>query len=167
MAITNLIPWKREKKVPVKREQEYPLETLQHDMNQLFDEFFGRRFGMAPFGWFDEAWQGFSPRVDVVESEKDIQITAELPGLDDEDINITVSNNVLTLSGEKKEEKEDKGENYYRMERSYGSFHRSVQLPCEVNSDKAEATFKKGILNITLPKVIEGRESKKITIKAQ
>ena len=75
---------------------------------------------------------------------------------------------MLTIKGEKKEEKEDKGKNYYRVERSYGSFQRSIPLPCEVETDKVEATFKKGVLNISLPKTAEAqKQRKKITVKAR
>jgi len=167
MALTNLIPWKRERKVPVKREESHPIETFQRDMNRFFDEFFTRGFGLTPFDRFDEGFEGFSPHVDVVEGDKDITIAAELPGMDEKDIEVSLSQGVLTISGEKKEEKEDKGKNYYRMERSYGSFRRSVALPCEVNADKVAATYKQGVLTITLPKITEGRERKKIAITAK
>ncbi len=165
MAITDLIPWKREERaVPVRREEEHPIQALQRDMNRLFDEFF-REFGLAPFRPFEERWDVFSPRIDMVEGDKEIKVSAELPGMDEKDIDISLSHDVLTIRGEKKEEEEYRGKNYYRMERSYGSFQRSIPLPCEVDDDKAEAIFKRGVLTITLPKAAEAQSRKKITVK--
>jgi HSP20 family protein len=165
MSITDLIPWRREeRKVPVKREEERSVLSFQQEMNRLFDEFFGG-WGLAPFREFTEPWDAFSPRVDVVEGDKEITVSAELPGIDEKEIDVSLSHGVLTISGEKQEKKEDKGKNYYRMERSYGSFRRSVPLPSEVDEDKAEATFKKGVLTITLPKTAEVQARKRISIK--
>lgn len=167
MAITDLVPWKRgEKKVAVEREEEHPLQTLQQDMDRLFDEFFSG-FGLRPFGVFREQMGAFTPQVDVVEGDKEIKVSAELPGLDEKDIQVTLSHNLLTISGEKKEEKEDKGKNYYRMERSYGSFRRSIPLPREIDADKVEAAFKKGVLTITLPKTAATQDRKKIAVKTR
>ncbi len=167
MAITDLIPWKREEqRVPVRREESYPLQSLQQEMNRLFDEFFNR-LNLTPFRMLEEQWDVFSPRVNVVENDKQVKVSAELPGLDEKDIDVSLSNNVLTISGEKKEETEDRGKNYYCMERSYGSFRRSIPLPCEVDSDKADATFKNGVLTITLPKTAEAQRRKKIAVKAR
>ncbi len=167
MAITDLIPWRwGEKKVPVKREEQEPVYQLQRNINSLFDEFFNSfgNFGLAPFEAFGESFGAFSPRVDVSESDKEINVSAELPGLDENDIEVSLAHNVLTISGKKKEEKEDKGKNYYRMERSYGSFRRSIPLSAEVEADKVDAKFKKGVLTVTLPKTAQ-TQSKKITVK--
>jgi HSP20 family protein len=165
MSITDLIPWRREeRKVPVKREEERSVLSFQQEMNRLFDEFFGG-WGPAPFREFAEPWDAFSPRVDVVEGDKEITVSAELPGMDEKEIDVSLSHGVLTISGEKREKKEDKGKNYYRMERSYGSFRRSVPLPSEVDENRAEATFKKGILTITLPKTAEAQVRKRISIR--
>lgn len=165
MAITDLIPWKRdEKKVPVKRDEYDPFYSLQRNMNRLFDDFFDSS-DLTPFN-FGESFSAFSPSVDVSESDQEIKVAAELPGLDEKDIEVSLAHNVLTISGEKKEETEDKGKNYYRMERSYGSFQRSIPLPVEVESDKVEATFKKGILTINLPKTAEAqKQAKRISVK--
>jgi HSP20 family protein len=166
MSITDLIPWRRdERRVPVRREEERSLLSFQQEMNRLFGHFLGG-WGMAPFRGLEESWDAFSPRVDVVEGDKAVTVSAELPGLDEKEIDVSLSHGVLTISGEKREEKEDKGKNYYRMERSYGSFQRSIPLPSEVDEDKAEATFKKGVLTITLPKTAEARDRKRISIKA-
>jgi HSP20 family protein len=165
MPISDLIPWKREKQVPVRREEENPLWAFRREMDRLFDDFFGAWGGraLAPFG---EGWGAFSPQVDVAEMEDEIKVSAELPGLDNEDIDVSLSDDVLTISGEKKEEKEEKGKNYYRSERSYGAFRRDIPLPSQVDADKVDAVFQKGVLTITLPKTAEAK-AKKVTVKAQ
>jgi HSP20 family protein len=165
MSITDLIPWRREgRKVPVRREEERSPFAFQQEMNRLFDEFF-RGWGLAPLRGFDEPWDAFSPRVNVVESDKEVTVSAELPGMDEKEIDVSLSHGVLTISGEKREEKEDKGKNYYRMERSYGSFQRSIPLSSEVDESRAEATFNKGVLTITLPKTAEAQARKRIPIR--
>ncbi len=163
MALTDLVPWKwGEKNVPVKREEADPFDALHREIDRLFDDFMGRGFDLARFGdFFTDRSSAFNPRVDVTENEKEIKIAAELPGLDEKDIEVSLSGDLLTISGEKKAEKEDKRENYYRMERSYGSFQRSVALPVEVDAEKVEATFKNGVLQITLPKLHPEQEVKK------
>jgi HSP20 family protein len=171
MPITDLIPWK--KKEPVQQEEEsaleraeHPLLSFQQEMNRLFDDFFGRS-ALEPFGAFREGWDMFSPRVDVAETDKEIVVSAELPGLDGEDIDISLSQGVLTITGEKKQEQEKQGRNYYHVERSFGSFQRSVPLPAEVDTTKVEAVFRKGVLTITLPKVRGAKARKRIAIKTR
>lgn len=167
MAIRDLIPWNRndEKKLTVQRETQDPFYELQRNMNRLFDDFFGD-FDMSRFGDFGSRFGAFQPQVDVSETDQEITVAAELPGLEEKDIEVSLDKGVLTISGEKKEEKEDKGKNYYRMERSYGSFRRSLPLPAEVVEDQVEATFKNGVLNIRLPKSPEAQKpGKRITVK--
>lgn len=167
MALTDLVPWKwGEKNVPVKREEADPFYSLHREIDRLFDDFMGRGFGLTRFGDFTDRFSAFNPQVDVTENDKEIKVAAELPGLDEKDIEVSLSGDMLTISGEKKAEKEDKRENYYRMERSYGSFQRSVALPVEVDTEKVEATFKNGVLQVTLPKLHPGQETrKKISVK--
>ncbi|PYV90953.1 MAG: hypothetical protein DMG05_08590 [Acidobacteria bacterium] len=106
--------------------------------------------------------RSFTPRVDISESDKEFQVTAELPGMDEKNLDISLANSVLTLKGEKKE---DKRKDYYRMERSYGMFRRTI--PEGVDLEKVEAFFRKGVLTVTLPKTVEAqKERKKIPIKA-
>jgi len=171
MPITDLIPWK--KKEPAQQENErsiqapdQPFLTFQEEMNRLFDDFFGRS-ALEPFGAFRQGWDAFSPRVDVAETDSEIVVSAELPGLDDEDIEVSLARGLLTISGEKKQEKEKKGRNYYRVERSYGSFQRSVALPSEVDTDKVDAAFQKGVLTITLPKKGGEKARKRISVKTR
>jgi HSP20 family protein len=106
--------------------------------------------------------------VNVTEREKEFEVTAELPGMAENDIDISLSRDVLTLKGEKKQETEDKGDNYYRMERSYGKFSRVIPLPADaVDNDNVEATFKNGVLTIILPKLEEAQQiSRRITVNA-
>ena len=107
------------------------------------------------------------PAVDIAETDKAYEITAELPGMDEKNIEVKFADGVLTIKGEKKEEKEEKKKDYYLSERSYGSFQRSFQVPDGVDTDKIEATFKKGVLTVTLPKSAEAQKAaKKIDVKA-
>jgi len=163
MAITDLVPWKRgAKNVLVRREEEVPFYSLEREVNRLFDDFFGSGFGLTPFNG------GFNPQVDMTENDQEIKVAAELPGLTEKDVEVSLANDMLTISGEKKAEKEDKGENYYRLERSYGSFQRTIPLPTEIEADKVDATFKNGVLQITLPKLHPGDGvKKKISIKTK
>jgi HSP20 family protein len=132
-------------------EYDHPFYSLQRGMNSLFDDFF-RGFEVTPRGFYGRGQMGFAPSVDVKENEKEVIIMAELPGVDEKEIEVTVANDTVTIKGEKKEEKEDKGKNYYYMERSYGFFNRVIPLAVEAESGKAEASFKNGVLSITIPK---------------
>lgn len=168
MAITDLIPWKKEEtRVPVRRSrEEEPFLDLKRGVDRLYDDFFSRPFGLWPF--FDEP--GFmgnlAPHIDMSESDKEITISAELPGMEPEDIHVTLDRNTLTISGEKRAEKEEQGKRFYRLERSYGSFYRSIPLPDEVDEDKIDATFRRGVLKIKLPKTAQAQKrSKRITVK--
>jgi HSP20 family protein len=145
---------------PFRREEEYPFSSLQREINRLLDEFF-REANVPSFEFPEEGPGVYVPRVDVTEDEKAIKITAELPGMEEKDINVSVSRDAVTITGEKREEKEEEDKGYYRMERRYGSVRRTVPLPFEVEIDKAQATFKNGILTIELPKSPESRGSVK------
>jgi len=149
-----------------RRDWEYPFASFQREMNKLFDDFFGG-FELSPWAPVERRLTAaFTPHVDVSETDKEIKVSAELPGMDEKDIDVSLTRDTLTIKGEKKEEKEDKGKDYYRMERSYGSFTRSVPLPVEVDTDKVQASFKKGVLEITLPKTARAiQETKKIPVK--
>ncbi len=143
---------------------DHPVDLFRDEMNRLFDSFF-RGFDVEPFGGRGAA---FSPKVDVVETEKQFMVTAELPGIDEKNIDVSIGRDSVTIKGEKKIEKEDKGKDYYRMERSYGSFSRTIPLPVEIETEKVDAEFKKGVLTVTLPKSAKAVKAvKKITVKAQ
>jgi len=172
----NLIPWNWGKKnLPIGKEDcdssphEFsPYFSLQHDMNRVFDNFF-RSFETGMMSPFSDMSEGpFQPRVEVKESANDLRVSVELPGIDDKDIDVTITGDALTISGEKREEKEQNTRGYYRMERSYGSFHRRIPFPCAIDKDKTEATFKKGVLNVILPKTADAKQQvKKIDIKRE
>ena len=110
--------------------------------------------------------RAFVPRVDIKENKTNYKITAELPGMEKDDVKVEVKDRVLTIEGEKKEEKEEKEDNYYRVERSYGSFHRSFSLPEDITEDKIKAAFKNGVLTLTIPRSKEEQKAKQIDITA-
>jgi len=140
------------------------LTGVREEMSRLFDDFFT--------GWprperGRELLEGeWAPSTDVAETEEDVVVTAELPGVKQEDVDIIITNDILTLKGEKKEEKEVRKENYHRVERCYGSFRRSVSLPTGVQGDKARASYKDGVLQVTIPKA-EGAKPKQIKINIE
>ena len=150
------------KQVPVKHDDDSPYTELRHDIDSLFDAFSSG----FDTDFFRRGRGVFTPKADVREGEKDIRISIELPGMDEKDLDVSLSRDMLTIKGEKKEEQEDKGKDYYRLERLYGSFSRTIPLPVEVESDKIEAYFKKGVLLITLPKSAKAAAgAKRISIK--
>jgi HSP20 family protein len=170
-------------KLPIKTEGETagrsaaewrPLANLRREIDRLFDDFgFGvtRRpgapsvFDVEPF-WRGELSFGKAPAVDIAEKEKEYEITAELPGLDESNVEVNFADGLLTIRGEKQEEKEEKKKDYYLSERRFGSFQRSFQVPDGVDADKITATFKNGVLTLSLPKSPEARKKeKKIAIK--
>ena len=142
------------------------LTRWEREMDRMMEDFFGRR--MRP--WWPERWfraepmEIGAPVIDLYEEKDDIVVKAELPGMDKDDIEVNISNSQLTLKGQKKKEKEVKEENYYRCERSYGSFVRTLELPKDVHADKIKASFKNGILEVRLPKT-EQAKTKEIKVK--
>jgi HSP20 family protein len=160
MAFRDLIPWSRQENrlpVPVDAERDrndHPLFSLHREVNRLFDDVF-RGVGTPAFGSFDRiaGW----PSLELGETDKDIRVTAELPGLDEKDVEIIVEDGVLTLRGEKRAEVDDKDRGY--SERSYGRFERRIGLPKTIDRDKATATFRNGILTVTLPKTAAANEN--------
>jgi HSP20 family protein len=141
------------------------LTSWERDMDRMMDDFVGRR--MRP--WWPERWlRGDSeittPALDVYEEKDEIVVKAELPGMDKNDIEVNISDSELTLKGEKKKEDKIEEDDYYRCERSYGAFIRSVELPTGVQADKVKASFKNGILEIRMPKTEEAK-TKEIKIK--
>lgn len=131
-----------------------------HEIDRMVDEF--TRGGTVA----DAQFPTWLPDVDIVEHESEYRVNLELPGVKKEDVKITVMNDVLTVKGEKKEEKETKGKNYRRNERSYGAFQRSFMLPTLVKSDQIEASYDSGILTLTLPKMEEAKP-KEIEVKVK
>jgi HSP20 family protein len=123
------------------------VSRLRREMDRLWDDYFGSgRRGLKPLQ------MEFAPAVDVKETAEAVVVKAEVPGMDAKEINIALMGDVLTIKGEKKSEREEKEENYHLVERSYGSFSRSVTLPAAVDLDKIEAKYDKGVLTVTCPK---------------
>ena len=152
-----------------------PFENLRREVDRLFDDFnmspfrlpFRRpMFDIEPF-WSPESWVAL-PAVDFVERDNAYEVHADLPGMDEKDIEIKVSNGVLTIKGEKREEKEEKKEDFRLRERRFGSFERALRVPETVDVDKIEASFKKGVLTVVLPKTAEAQKPvKKIEVKGE
>ncbi len=149
--------------------------SFRTEMDHLFDRFSGafgmpslrRMFDLAPAARSESTFSFATPSVDVAEDEKAFKITAELPGLEPKDVEISVTGDMLVLKGEKKEAKEQKEKNYYMSERTYGSFQRSFALPDGVDRDKIAADLAKGVLTITLPKTAEAQKpAQKIEVKS-
>lgn len=137
------------------------LRSLQDEVNRLFSMSFPRGGGAQ-----DEMMRGaWTPSVDIFENKDQIVLEAELPGMKPEDVDISIENNVLTIHGERKFEKKDEGDNFHRVERSYGSFTRSFTLPPTVSSENANAEFENGVLRLTLAKREEAKP-RRIEIKA-
>jgi len=125
------------------------LHTMQNEMNRLFNTFFD---SPTPNGGGQTVARRWIPAMDVVETEEHFVLRADLPGLSESDVNIEVEDNVLTVSGERKSEHEQRGEGYYRVERSFGSFSRSLTLPEGINADSIQAKFENGVLEVRIPK---------------
>jgi HSP20 family protein len=144
-----------------------PFLTFRSEMDRLFDSFLGGMPTLTNLRQAFPAAQGLTPAWDVKETEKEVVVKAELPGIDEKDVQLTIHDGVLSMRGEKKSERKEERENYHMMERSYGSFQRSIRLPETVDEDKVEASFDKGVLTVTLPKRPEAvKAQKKIEIKS-
>ena len=142
------------------------MDSLHKEMDRLFEDFWK---GSGSHSFMARPWNRgeLTPRIDETEDEKAFHVKVELPGMDHDNVDITLSGGVLTIRGEKKREEEEKGKDYYRSERSFGSFRRSLPIPVDVDESKIEAKFDKGILLIELPKTREAQEKiKHIEIKA-
>lgn len=133
--------------------------SLRDELDRLFDSVFGR----LPRERAETYW---APPLDIEENDESIVVRAELPGMNKDDIKISLSDDTLTIAGERKMESEKKGKTYYRMERAYGKFQRTVTLPAEVEGEKAKASYKAGVLELVLPKS-EKSKAKEITIVAE
>jgi len=170
---------KAESKVPVTTESKtpavlsamrHPFESLRREVDRLFEDFtmnplrmpvpFRRPvFELEPF-WQPESWIA-SPAIDLVERDIAFEMTADMPGLEEKDIEVKVANGVLTVKGQKEEGKEEKKEDFHLRERRFTSFERSIRLPETVDADKIEATFKNGVLTVTMPKTVEAQKAAK------
>jgi|SRR5579863_2003790 len=157
---------------PAARTVTDPWQSMRNEMDRLFERFAG--FGWPSFRRSFETMPTYEssvtfnvPAVDVSEDDKAFTVAAELPGLDEKDIDISVTGDILTIKGEKRQEKEEKNKNWYVSERSYGSFQRAFTLPDGIDRDKIGASFSKGVLTVTMPKSAQAqKQQQKIAVKA-
>jgi HSP20 family protein len=156
--VKQLLPLgKSERDLPVRQQEiDHPVAALQRETNRLFDDFL--RGSLSPFSTtfspLGELAAGAGwPRMDIDESPKEVRINADLAGLDRDDVDVSVADGVLTIRGEKKHDDEDFGRHHYRRERFFGAFSRSVQIPADVDLERIKAKMKKGVLQITMPKL--------------
>jgi len=148
----NLIPWKgkRQNDDTTELMRTSPMSFFRSEMDRLFDRFFGDDRGLTrPDAFGDTGWV---PSLDVSETDTEVSVRAEVPGVDPKDLDISVSGQMLTISGEKKESRESKGESYHQVERRFGSFRRSVQLPASIDTERVSAEHKDGVVMIRLQK---------------
>ena len=168
MRVTDLIPWRAERRnQPVSQSTGDPVALLQSSVNRAFDDFL--RMFPAPLpglpGMLLDNDGGF--QVDIAETDKEIKVTAELPGVEEGDIDVRVSDGMLTISAEKKAAREENESGYILRERSFGRIERTLPLPEGVNTDAAQASFKAGVLTVTIPKAAEARdESKRVSVQS-
>jgi HSP20 family protein len=167
MSVRNLIPWGREEsRVPgLSRDSERdPFLSLHRDVNRLFEEVFRGFDGGLPSIGRTSRYSGNWPSVEISDNDKEIRVTAEVPGLEEKDIEILLDDGVLTLKGEKRSETEDKDRQF--SERYYGRFERHIRLGYEIEEDKIDARFRNGVLSVTLPKSAKAQsQTKRIEIK--
>ncbi len=162
MEFTGLVPFRNRRRAAVGSSALSPFERMHEEMDRLFDDFLPQLSDTR-----ERAFRGdLLASVDLSESDDALEVKADLPGLEEKDIDVTLRDGSLLITGERKHESEEKKKNYYRSERSFGSFSRSITLPCEVDQDRIEAEFKKGVLTVRMPKSREVREKqRKIEIK--
>lgn len=173
MAEPTKLPVKTESKVPAPAfgGAWAPFDALRREIDQVFETFGLGALRLPLARSVDAAWpreMGWSlaPAVDVVEKGKEYEITAELPGLDEKDVEVKVANGTLTIKGEKRETREEREKDYFLSERRYGSFLRSFRVPEGVSADKIDATFAKGVLTVKLPKTVEAQAETTVPVKA-
>jgi HSP20 family protein len=161
-----LAPWRDKSNAPAPREEHRdPFLAFRREVDRMFDDFFsgfGRRKGGLAFG----SWETPTPCMDLTENDKEIVVTAEMPGLDEKDFEVTVAGDLLTLKGEKKAEHEHRNGDAHYVERRFGSFSRSVRLPFEVQDEKLDAHYEKGVLTIRVPKPADmQRQARRIDVR--
>ena len=171
MAVRDMVPFGGRRRQArnrglARRQEQHPLTRMHEELDRLFDDFFSEGFGgLERFG---RGWEEYLPEVDVQETDKEVQVSAELPGVEEKDIDVRIDGDNLIISGEKSEEKEDTEGDVYHSERYYGTFSRAIPLNSEVDIENADATFKKGVLKLRLPKTgTEKSAGRKIEVKGE
>lgn len=158
-----IIPWRQRS-----RQSLTPVSSLQSEMNRVFEDFLTQPFSSMPmFQGQAPAVDTIVPALDVKEDDENIVVCAELPGINRDDLEISVNRDILEIRGQKCEEQKRDGENLYMVERSYGSFSRRIPLPSEVDSERAEASMQNGVLTLRLPKTEPSQQRKTIPIQEQ
>jgi HSP20 family protein len=161
MALKELIPWKKPNGELAARQDAMlnPFDQFRREMDEMFHGFLSDWPMRSSL--LERRLREFVPQIDVDESEKELRVTAELPGMDEKEVEVTLTQGVLTIKGEKREENEENKRDSHLSELRYGMFERSLQLPTGIDADKAKASFKKGVLKITLPKTAEAQSSRR------
>jgi HSP20 family protein len=164
MSLRDLTPWLGRPGSPLRAWQDNPLGSLHREVDRLFNDVLG--------SWERPGWPApgepamMMPKLDIAETETAYEVTADLPGVEEKDVDVSLSEGVLRIKGERKSEKEEKKKNFHRVERSFGSFERAIALPEGIEADKISASFKQGVLKVTLPKTVKAKESaKRIEVK--
>jgi HSP20 family protein len=169
MDFKSLVPRREKSQAPATREDFFdPFVSFRREVDRMFDDFFNNLgFGGRSLRPLIGGWQGVTPTIDVAETDREMVVTAELPGLDQKDFEVTLAGDVLTIKGEKKAEQEQKDGDHYYMERRFGTFSRSVRLPFEVKDEKVDAKYDRGVLTIRVPKPVEAQQAvRRIEVKA-
>jgi len=162
-----LVPWKEKAPAPAPKHDFYdPLVTFRREVDRMFDDFFSGFGGGRALGPASGAWSNVAPMMELAETDKEIVVTAELPGLEDKDFEVSVSGDVLTLKGEKRAEQEHRNGDTTYTERRFGAFSRSVRLPFEIGEENVDARYDKGVLTIRVPKPADlQRAARRIDVK--
>ena len=167
MDFGSLMPWRERSSMPTTRRDDIldPFVSFRREVDRMFDDFFNN-FGRGLRGPGAD-WRAVTPTIDLTEDDKELVVTAELPGLSEKDFEVTLSGDVLTIRGEKRAEQEERRGGATYMERRFGAFARSIRLPFEVGDDKVDARYDKGVLTVRVPKPPEAqRATRRIEVKA-
>jgi HSP20 family protein len=164
----SLVPWREQSQAPASRGDWFdPFMSFRREMDRMFDSFFDTFPDRSGRALTTVGWSGITPAVDIAETDKELVFTAEVPGVSEKDVEVTLSGDLLTIKGEKKAEHEEKNGGYSYMERRFGSFSRSVRLPFKVEDEKIDAQYDKGVLTIHIPKPADMQKSvRRIEVKA-
>jgi HSP20 family protein len=166
MNLGSLIPWRDKTQLDAHPETySDPFTSFRREVDRMFDDFF-RSAGQGLQPW-NAGWPAMAPRIDISDSDKELVVTAEMPGLDEKDFEVTLAGDLLTIKGEKKTENENRNGNAYYVERRFGSFSRSVRLPFEAGDEQVQANYDRGVLTVRVPKPAEAqRHVRRIEVKA-
>lgn len=156
-----LAPWTKRSRRQGGKGNGFPLTTFRSEMDRLFDRWLAEPFGTTELTFQPSDWY---PTLDVVEKDNEVVLRAEVPGIEPEKIDVSVSDNIVTISGEKSDEVEEQAKNYYYCERSFGSFKRSIELPSSVDTKHITAEHENGVLTLRVPK-LEKAKSRQIEVK--